>query len=71
MSAGHLGVSGQTMSPESAGTRNTIATPGVTVSVGKPNGAVLFLRSLLLAAVATALIMIGLPAVLALGAAVH
>ena len=71
MSAGHVGVTGQTMSPEGARTRNTIARPGVTVSVGKLRSALPFVRSLFLAAVVTALIMIGLPAVLALGAAVH
>lgn len=70
MSAGNMAATDQTMSPEGAGSRNTVAGPGVTVSVGKLRGALPFVRSLFLAAVATALIMIGLPAVLAVGAAV-
>ena len=71
MSAGHFASTGRTMSSEGAGPRNTAAGSGVTDSVSKLRVALPFVRSLLLAAVVTALIMIGLPAVLALGAAVH
>ncbi len=71
MSVGHLGSTSRAMTGESADSRNSAPRPGVTDNVGKLRGALPFVRSLFLAAVVTALIMIGLPAVLALGAAVH
>lgn len=58
------------MSTDRASTnRHSSAEPSVTGAVEMLRAAVPFVRPLLMAAVATALIMIGLPAVLALGAA--
>ncbi|HSH22293.1 MAG TPA: hypothetical protein VK992_06745 [Candidatus Caenarcaniphilales bacterium] len=58
------------MSTESSSVeRHSVAEPSVTRAVETLRAAMPFVRPLVLAVIATALIMIGLPAVLALGAA--
>lgn len=72
MSERHLGSAIQAMVPElrPAG-RHSAGWLGVTGTMGILRAALPFVRSLFLAAVVTGLIMVGLPAVLALGAAVR
>lgn len=58
------------MSTDRASTnRHTSAGPSVTGAVEMLRAAIPFVRPLVIAAIVTALIMVGLPAVLALGAA--
>lgn len=59
----------QVRTEERSGSRNISSRPGVTATMDMVRGALPFLRPLLMAAIVTALILIGLPAVLALGAA--
>jgi hypothetical protein len=72
MSLSHLGSTSRTAPADlTRQSRHRGPWSGVTGQMGIMRAALPFVRSLFFAAVATALIMIGLPAVLALGAAVN